>query len=865
MIKIVPFARNCEENMTRKHVQLLVLAAFLCVATCISVDRQLETKKLNRNVLIPRIDDSENEKLENKDFSYIVKTKRNIPCILANMSIIIAVPYKTNDGKEIKKDLPVPLDASTDGSNCDDVISQLKLTWKEKGDNKTENNIITFIFLNDHTNFTLFSVNTSIYLNEEKFPNATADINKRVEYTSEKDLRLFVAPVQNGYHRCIKNISQTIGKHQLFISDVTLIAFNSVKDISSRKEATCPDEKEKIKTFPYILKENEKDCSLARMSISLNTSYATKDSKVQYGTKIVPSYADVSGQCSDPSYLLYLTWPEKNENASTFDSNTKGNQIIFRFIKTNKIASVDAISFDIILDEKNFPNNTGGRITGQTPLIFDPIFSTFADNGLYSCANVTTVNFGNAIMNIRDVLLVAFNAEQDFSLKTVVDCKSQFSLYKENFSYYVLTEDTDVACILANMTIAMEIPYTKTDSTVVNGTIVPHNVTATGTCKTLLSELNLAWPVPNNQGKMNTITFYVLRKENHFSVLLIETDIYLDEVNFSGARDQNKKISKASEVDIDLFNAPANGLYNCTNVHRIKMGDSEMNITNVVFVAFNTEEDVSKKTVQDCNRADNSSTTVPTVPTDPTDPTDPTTESTITDQPTTKPSTNPPPTPEPDPSVKVFDYYVINQESNVACTVANMTISLKVPYEMKTSGTKTINLDVPHDVKIDGKCDDASSTIEFIWKSTEDTSDTVATENVVTLTFKKDDSKFFVRAINVSLYMDEKNFPDAKQAKQRHEALAKEVTLFSTPLKQLFKCTPQSQVKAVDVGVTISKVALIAFNTESKVLWKSVNNCVTEEAESDVGAIVGGIIGSLILIGVIAFGIIMYRKRRRMM
>ncbi|XP_034170858.2 uncharacterized protein LOC117600043 [Osmia lignaria lignaria] len=850
--------------MTQKHVQLLVLAAFLCVATCISVDKQLETKKLNRNILIPRIDDSENEKLENKNFSYIAKTKRNIPCILAKMSISIAVPYKTNEGKEIIKELPVPLDASTDGSNCADVISQLKLTWKEKGDDKNENNVITFIFLNDHTNFTLFSVNTSIYLDEEKFPNATPDTKKRVEYTSEKDLRLFVAPVQNGYHRCIKKISQTVGKHELLISDVTLIAFNSAEDISSRKEATCPDEKEKIKTFPYVLKKDEKYCSLARMSISLNISYATKDSKVQYGTKIVPSYADVSGVCGDSFSQMFLTWPEKNEIVSTFDSNTKGNEIIFRFMKNNRIASVDAIGFDIILDEKNFPNNIGERITGQTPLTFDPIFSTSADNGLYSCANVTTVNFQNAIMNISDVLLVAFNAEQDFSLKTVEDCKSQFALYKENFSYYVLTEDTDVACILANMTIAMEIPYTKTDSTVVNGSIVPQNVTATGTCKTSLSELNLAWPVPNNQGKMNTITFYVVQKENHFSVLLIDTDIYLDEVNFPGARDQNKKISKVSELNIDLFNAPANGLYNCTNVHRIKMDDSEMNITNVVFVAFNTEEDVSKKIVQDCNRTDNSSTTAPTVPTDPTNPTDPTTESTISDQPTTKPSTNPPPKPEPDPSVKAFDYYVMNQESTVACTMANMTISLKVPYEMKTSGIKTTNLDMPHDVKVNGKCDDASSTIEFIWKSTEDTSDTIATENVVTLTFKKDDSKFFVRAINVSLYMDEKNFPDAKQAKQRHEALAKEVTLFSTPLKQLFKCTPQTQVKAVDVEVTISKVALIAFNTESKVLWKSVQNCVTEEAESDVGAIVGGIIGCFILIGLIAFGIIMYRKRRRM-
>lgn len=58
-------------------------------------------------------------------------------------------------------------------------------------------------------------------------------------------------------------------------------------------------------------------------------------------------------------------------------------------------------------------------------------------------------------------------------------------------------------------------------------------------------------------------------------------------------------------------------------------------------------------------------------------------------------------------------------------------------------------------------------------------------------------------------------------AKQRHEKLAKELTLFSTPLKQLFRCTSPTEMKAEDVGVTIDKVALIAFNTESKVSWKS--------------------------------------------
>lgn len=149
--------------------------------------------------------------------------------------------------------------------------------------------------------------------------------------------------------------------------------------------------------------------------------------------------------------------------------------------------------------------------------------------------------------------------------------------------------------------------------------MVPSDVTATGTCRTPLSELNLAWPVPKNKEKTNEITFRVAQKENASSVFVIETDIYLDEENFPGARgtyknhsndkkcmcfmyaifmiflDQNKRISRSSKLNIDLFSAPANGLYNCTNDHRIEMNDIEMSITNVVFVAFNTEEDVREK------------------------------------------------------------------------------------------------------------------------------------------------------------------------------------------------------------------------------------------------------------------------------
>lgn len=47
----------------------------------------------------------------------------------------------------------------------------------------------------------------------------------------------------------------------------------------------------------------------------------------------------------------------------------------------------------------------------------------------------------------------------------------------------------------------------------------------------------------------------------------------------------------------NLFSASGiNGLYNCTSlIHKIKVDDIHLNITNVTFIAFNTEEYLNPK------------------------------------------------------------------------------------------------------------------------------------------------------------------------------------------------------------------------------------------------------------------------------
>lgn len=66
------------------------------------------------------------------------------------------------------KTFNVPNDAAVQG-HCSPVASEMALSWKEGKTDK--NNTIKFTFVNDHTNFTVFSIELNVYKDKEKFPN----------------------------------------------------------------------------------------------------------------------------------------------------------------------------------------------------------------------------------------------------------------------------------------------------------------------------------------------------------------------------------------------------------------------------------------------------------------------------------------------------------------------------------------------------------------------------------------------------------------------------------------------------------------------------------------------------------------------
>lgn len=130
------------------------------------------------------MDGEDESKLDN--FLYVVNNTRDQPCILANVSINFTIPYekaRINNTKSIdrkkkinannfysqeNKTFNVPNDAAVQG-HCSPVASEMALSWKEGKTDK--NNTIKFTFVNDHTNFTVFSIELNVYKDKDKFPN----------------------------------------------------------------------------------------------------------------------------------------------------------------------------------------------------------------------------------------------------------------------------------------------------------------------------------------------------------------------------------------------------------------------------------------------------------------------------------------------------------------------------------------------------------------------------------------------------------------------------------------------------------------------------------------------------------------------
>ncbi|XP_031774479.1 uncharacterized protein LOC105736439 [Apis florea] len=774
--------------MNRGNVRLLLL-----IVIALSVNG---TKM--KNVWPSLMVNEDESKLDN--FSYVVND-RGQSCILANMSINFAMENKTFN---------VPNNATVHG-HCSSVVSEMTLSWKHEKTDK--NNTIKFTFINDHTNFTVFSIELNIYKDKDNFPN---DGDKWFAAKSDLDLHLFPAFSRNGTHKCDEETKVKLNGVELIVKNVILIAFNNKNDISSRKEVTkCI--KDGDKTFPYVAKwKNKTICGLFRTSVTVQMSYMTKDLKVKKKNITVPTRTNAIESCTTDTFYAQLVWSSK-------ESNESKNSIFFYFSKLEKNLLRHVI-INIFMDKENFPNaiNADKNVTAMksTDLFPTPL------NGIYSCTEEMAITTGNDVnVTINDILLIPFDVENNLMSRKVADCKINISEY--DFDYVVRNKETNIPCILASMNISIDTNNSENEDAI----IVPSEINSNGNCDAKRSEMELFWTKKSKEGKNLTdnVIFYIARDKTGFFVYQIEANIY------------GGKLHKMSDFGLDLFST--SGIYNCTDHNwGIKLEDIVLNINNVLFTAFNTDENLNSKIVTDCSTNPESTTTE----------TKPTTE----ESPTTL---------EPDPYATEFNYVVINEKTHVACIAAKMTIFMKIPYETKESRTNETILTIPANSAVSGNCGNISS-MKLTWLEKSESYNAYASRdsmyenkknNSFAINFQKDQSKYFVQSIALDIYLDKTNFPDSKE--ERYTAV-ENIEILSAPLNNLYKCdenislsVPVHNVKS-NIDVTIANATLIAFNSKKKVATSSVM-CI-QDSSSNVGLIIGCIIGGIMILGI--SGLLMY-------
>ncbi|KAK9295531.1 hypothetical protein QLX08_010174 [Tetragonisca angustula] len=791
--------------MNRRHLKFLFVHTLIVIALLHAINgSELATRSENQIATFGTE--------EKANFTYVLTSVTTKPCILANMIITIKVPYKTQDKVDYKS-LVVPDRNVTIDGHCSGVISYMNIIWNATDE---KNNSIKFTFINDHTYFSLFSTDLNIYRDKKHFENTT-DKEQWFRATSDVDLRLFVTPVENGIHKC-SNKTLNFKKGEVIMQNVSLIAFNRNDNFTLRQEVQCPKEQQKSETFPYVLKDaNNKACAMARMSILLTVPFKTKKSETGIANIDLSKYKiNVDGDCQDTVTMMTLTWPSGDSSAY---ANKKENKITLSFVKKKTTSELYYVEVQIFTDEENFKDvERVGELISINTRYDASLFPAPVANGVHSCPKQTNVTSSNGNITISDVLLVAFDAETDFATKKVIDCRS--ILFEDDFAYVIKNKNTGIPCTLANMSITASVKENKERTL-----SVLTNATATGFCADKYSQMVLSWPVSQKANNVkNSITFHIGQNKTHFFVFQIAATIY------PGANDK-KKINGASYTGINLFSAAvANGIYHCSNsIFDIELGDIRLTITNVTFIAFYSEENIYSGNLTECK-----------------------TETSTT----TKPTSTPQPTPIPEPKPNVHYNYYVNSTSNVICIAANMSIFIEVPYKTTENKDRKGTLNVPSNASVAGECGDKLSVMKLNWMVNGSKEN-----NTVTVNFEKDDSNYFIRSVNLSVYLDDHNFPNHRD--KSYNASTASLNEFSTPLNNVYKCARNTSLTAKDAKIVITNVALIAFNTKQTITSQSVD-CVDDDdtSESNAGAIAGGIIGGIIvLVGIISL-VVLYRRRR---
>ncbi|XP_074048188.1 lysosome-associated membrane glycoprotein 1 [Macrotis lagotis] len=386
-------------------------------------------------------------------------------------------------------------------------------------------------------------------------------------------------------------------------------------------------------------------------------------------------------------------------------------------------------------------------------------------------------------------------------------------------SIFVVRNDTEAACIMANFSAVFFMNY-STKSGFVNTTFeLPQNAVLLNSSS--CGKENSSNPVlVIGFGEGHSLTLNFTRTTKNYQVQLLSFTYNLsDGTFFPNASASPKELSVESKTNIQ---ADIDKKYRCVSSSQITMNNVTVTLSDVTIQAYISNNNFSKEETR-CNQDIPSPAPVPTI------------------HPTTAPKPTPtsPPTPE-IPSVSKYNVSGING----TCLLANMGLQLNITYEKKdnTSVRRIFNIN-PNKTAVNGSCTPQVAILEL------------NTENS-TLVFRfamnATTSKFFLQGIHLNT-----SLPDAKQPS--FEAANDSLKELQATVGNSYKCNAEENVKVTDsFSVNIFRVRVQAFKVEGD-KFGSVEECLLDENNMLIPIAVGGALAGLVLIVLIAY--LIGRKR----
>ncbi|KAL2738882.1 lysosome-associated membrane glycoprotein 1-like [Vespula squamosa] len=543
-----------------------------------------------------------------EEYPYQVRGE-NGTCILSKMTISLILTYNNEKNQISKKTLNVPSDNVTTSGMCEETNSTMELAWFSDATTSefrsvgfaTNVNNITFYFKKDDSKFSINQIEAYIYLDEKNFPDALERIY--VPLKTKSDLSLFITSTNDKYV-CNEKVFVTEEKFELLITDVSLIAFNT-DNISSRSVNNCVNPLTETANVGAIV--GGVIGALAVIGIIGFVIWRRRRNAP------VPEGDGSTGKVADNSDLGIVAIKESRGNEGRSlnddgdhsadgglkptledDDSENGGRIVFAIDDNSEDSSTDTTttkgtSTDTTTTKDSSSDTTTTKDTStDTPTTKDSSSDT-----------TTTKDSSSDTPTTKDSSSDTPTTKETSSTNKATTPSTSTIASTEEYPYQVRGENG--ICILSKMTISLNVTYNITDTkdtSILN--IQSSDVTTGGYCSEPVSVMELTWEADFSNGKRNNITFYLKKDDKStFSVFEILVMIHLDSWNFPNATDAD--ILQTTGPNLRLFAASAtNGKYTCNIETKVRTETVEISITDVDLIAFNTDKDISSRSVEDC-------------------------------------------------------------------------------------------------------------------------------------------------------------------------------------------------------------------------------------------------------------------------